>query len=166
MNEGRISKTIKNSEYAIISKLIETLLAFFLRTIFIRCLSTVYLGLNGVFTNILTVLSLMDLGLGSAIAFSLYRPLADGNRPKTVALMDLYRKFYRNIGILICVIGFCLTPFLELIITLPEEVSNIYIIYWLNIGNTAFSYFFAYKRTLIIADQKLYINYNKLYMSF
>ena len=122
MNEGRISKTIKNSEYAIISKLIETLLAFFLRTIFIRCLSTVYLGLNGVFTNILTVLSLMDLGLGSAIAFSLYRPLADGNRPKTVALMDLYRKFYRNIGILICVIGFCLTPFLELIITLPEEV--------------------------------------------
>ena len=97
--------------------------------------------------------------MGSAIAFSLYRPLADGNRPKTVALMDLYRKFYRNIGILICVIGFCLTPFLELIITLPEEVSNIYIIYWLNIGNTAFSYFFAYKRTLIIADQKLYINY-------
>ena len=159
MNEGRISKTIKNSEYAIISKLIETLLAFFLRTIFIRCLSTVYLGLNGVFTNILTVLSLMDLGLGSAIAFSLYRPLADGNRPKTVALMDLYRKFYRNIGIFIFVIGFCLTPFLELIITLPEEVSNIYIIYWLNIGNTAFSYFFAYKRTLIIADQKLYINY-------
>lgn len=159
MNEGRINKAIKNSEYAIISKIIETALAFILRTVFIRCLSTVYLGLNGVFTNILTVLSLMDLGLGSAISFSLYKPLADNDQPKTVALMDLYRKFYRNIGILICVIGFCLTPFLGLIITLPEEVPNIYIIYWLNIANTAFSYFFAYKRTLLIADQRLYINY-------
>ena len=159
MNEGRISKAIRNSEYAIISKVIETVLAFILRTIFIHCLSTVYLGLNGVFTNILTVLSLMDLGLGSAIAFSLYKPLADDDWSKTVALMDLYRKFYRNVGILICVIGFCLTPFLDLIITLPEEVPNIYIIYWLNIGNTAFSYFFSYKRTLLIADQKLYINY-------
>ena len=66
MSEGRTSKAIKNSEYAFISKIIETVLAFFLRTVFIRYLSTVYLGLNGIFTNILTVLSLMELGLGSA----------------------------------------------------------------------------------------------------
>lgn len=159
MNEGRIHKVVKNSEYAIISKLVETVLAFVLRTIFIRCLSMVYLGLNGVFANVLTVLSLMDLGLGSSISFSLYKPLADNDQPKIVALMDLYRKLYRNIGILICIIGFGLTPFLELIISLPEDVPDIYIIYWLNIGNTAFSYFFAYKRTLLIADQRLYLNY-------
>ena len=66
MIEGRTSKAIKNSEYAFISKIIETVLAFILRTVFIRYLSTVYLGLNGIFTNILTVLSLMELGLGSA----------------------------------------------------------------------------------------------------
>lgn len=159
MNDGRTGKAIKNSEYAIISKILETVLAFILRSVFIRCLSTVYLGLNGVFTNVLTVLSLMDLGLGSAIAFSLYKPLADNNRSKIVALMDLYRKLYRNIGIIICVAGFCLTPFLKYIITLPEEVPHIYIIYWLNICNTAITYFVAYKRTLLIADQRLYINY-------
>lgn len=159
MNEGRTGKAIKNSEYAILSKILETVLAFILRTVFIRCLSTVYLGLNGIFTNVLQVLSLMELGLGSAIAFSLYKPLADNNRPKIVALMDLYRKFYRNIGIIICAAGFCLTPFLKFIITLPEEVPHIYIIYWLNMGNTAITYFVAYKRTLLIADQRLYINY-------
>lgn len=159
MNDGRTGKAIKNSEYAILSKIIETVLVFILRTVFIRCLSTVYLGLNGVFSNVLTVLSLMDLGLGSAIAFSLYKPLADNDRSKIVALMDLYRKLYRNIGIIICVVGLCLTPFLKYIITLPEEVPNIYIIYWLNIGNTAITYFVAYKRTLLIADQRIYVNY-------
>lgn len=159
MNDGRTGKAIKNSEYAILSKLLETVLAFILRTIFIRCLSTVYLGLNGVFTNVLTVLCLMDLGLGSAIAFSLYKPLADNDRSKVVALMDLYRKFYRNIGIIISVVGFCLTPFLKYIITLPEEVPNIYIIYWLNICNPAITYFVAYKMTLLIADQRIYVNY-------
>lgn len=159
MNEGRTGKAIKNSEYAILSNITETVLAFILRTIFIRSLSTVYLGLNGVFTNVLTVLSLMELGLGSAISFALYKPLANNDHYKTVALMDLYRKLYRNIGIIICVVGFCLTPFLKCIITLPEEVPHIYIIYWLNIGNTAITYFVAYKRTLLIADQKLYINY-------
>ena len=159
MNEGRTGKAIKNSEYAILSKILETVLAFILRSVFIRCLSTVYLGLNGIFTNVLQVLSLMELGLGSAIAFSLYKPLADNDQSKIVALMDLYRKLYRNIGILICVVGFCLTPFLKFIITLPEEVPHIYIIYWLNMGNTAITYFVAYKRTLLIADQRLYINY-------
>lgn len=159
MNDGRTGKAIKNSEYAILSKILETVLAFILRTVFIRCLSTVYLGLNGIFTNVLTVLSLMDLGVGSAIAFSLYKPLADNNRSKIVALMDLYRKLYRNIGIIICFVGFCLTPFLKYIITLPEAVPHLYVIYWLNIGNTAITYFVAYKRTLLIADQKLYINY-------
>lgn len=162
MGEGRTSKVINNSKYALLSKVFETLLSFVLRTVFIHCLSAAYLGLNGVFTNVLTVISLMDLGLGSAISFSLYKPLAENDRPKIVALMELYRKLYRNIGIIICIASFCLTPFLNYIVTLPEEVPHIYLIYWLNIGNTAVTYFFAYKRTLLIADQKLDINYKNI----
>ena len=159
MSEGRTSKAIRNSKYALIMKFSETLLAFVLRTVFIHTLSTVYLGLNGIFTNILTVLSLMDLGVGSAISFSLYKPLADNDRARIVALMQLYKKLYRVIGLLVCGIGFLLTPFLKHIINLPEDVPHIYLIYWLNIGNTAITYFLAYKRTLLIADQRSYINY-------
>lgn len=159
MSEGRTKKAIRNSKYAVYYKIIETVLAFVLRTVFVHTLSTVYLGLNGVFTNVLTVLSLMDLGLGSAIAFSLYQPLADNDDSKIRMLMLLYKKLYRNVGLVICGIGFCLTPALKFIITLPEEIPHIYLIYWLNIGNTAVTYFLAYKRTILIADQKSYINY-------
>lgn len=159
MNEGRINKVIRNTKYAIFMKFTETIFAFLLRTIFVRTLSTVYLGINGVFSNILTVLCLMDLGVMSAISFTLYKPLVENDKLKINLLMNLFKKLYRNIGILICLIGFCLTPFLDFILTLPEDLPNIYIIYWLNIGNTAITYFLAYKRILLIADQKAYIDY-------
>lgn len=162
MVEGRTQKVIRNSRYAVYMKILETILAFVLRTIFIRYLSTAYLGVNGVFANILTVLSLMDLGAGSAISFALYEELAQNNKSKVVALIDLYKKLYRNIGLLILVIGLALTPVLKYVITLPENIPNIYIIYWLNIANSVMTYFLAYKRTLLIADQKSYINYQNM----
>lgn len=159
MVEGRTHKVIRNSKYAVCMKMLETVLAFILRTIFVQNLSTAYLGVNGVFANILTVLSLMDLGAGSAISFALYETLAQDNKSKVVALMDLYRKLYRNIGLIIWALGLALTPLLKYVITLPENIPNIYIIYWLNIANTVMTYFLAYKRTLLIADQKSYVNY-------
>lgn len=159
MGQGRTEKVIKNSKYAFYYKSVETVLAFVLRTVFIHTLSTVYLGINGVFTNIFTVLSLMDLGVGSAISFSLYKPLAEGNQEKIASLMQLYKKIYNSIGLLVCLIGFSLMPFLEYILTLPENIPEIYLIYLLNIGNTAVTYFIAYKRTILIADQRAYIIY-------
>ncbi len=159
MQEGRTSKVINNSKYAFYYKIVETVLAFLLRTVFINTLSSVYLGINGVFTNVLTMLSLMDLGVGAAISFSLYKPLALRDEGKIASLLNLYKRIYNSIGCLVCIIGFSLTPFLKYILTLPEELPEIYLIYWLNIGNTAITYFLAYKRTILIADQKAYIKY-------
>ena len=158
MSESRTKKTIRNTAFSIAYKVTDLLFQFLLRTIFIYTLGKSYLGLSGLFTNILTVLSMMELGVGGAIVFSLYKPLAECNYRKVAALMQLYKRVYTVIGILVCTSGVLLTPFLKYIINLPNTVEHIYWIYWLYIGNTAISYFLAYRRSLLIADQRSDIN--------
>ena len=118
MGDGRTKKTLRNTFFSLLYKLSDVVLAFVLRTIFIHTLGISYLGLSGLFTNILTVLSLMELGVGSAIVFSLYKPLAIGDYKKVASLMQLYKRTYNTIGVLVCAIGFLLTPFVEYIIKL------------------------------------------------
>ena len=132
-------------------------ISFIARIFFIRTLGREYLGLNGLFTNVLTILSLAELGVGEAITFSLYKPLADNDTKKCTMLMQLYKKVYTVIGFAILIIGLCLTPFLPLIIKNMPDIPYINLIYALFVVNTAVSYFFSYKRNLIIADQKRYI---------
>lgn len=158
MNGGRTKNTIRNTAYSMAYQLSDILFAFLLRTIFIRTLGKTYLGLSGLFSNILTVLSLMELGVGGAIVFALYKPLAEHDNGKVATLMHLYKKVYRVIGASVCVVGFSLTPFLEYIVNLPTAVEHIYWIYWLSIANTAISYFLAYRRSLLIADQRSDLN--------
>lgn len=158
MNEGRTKKTIRNTAYSMIYQILDVVMNFALRTIFIRTLGKTYLGLSGLFSNILTVLSLMELGVGGAIVFALYKPLADHDNGKVSALMQLYKRVYTLIGIAVCIVGFALTPFLKHIINLSEAIDQIYLIYWLSIANTAISYFLAYRRSLLIADQRSDIN--------
>ena len=133
MAESRTKKTLRNTWFSFVYKISDVVLAFILRTIFIYTLDKVYLGLNGLFTNIMTVLSLMELGVGSAIVFSLYKPLAEKDGGKIAALMQIYKKTYNIIGILVCVIGLVITPFLKYIVNLPNDVNDIYLIYWLSI---------------------------------
>lgn len=158
MEEGRTKKTLRNTGFSLIYKLFDIILAFILRTIFIYTLGKAYLGLSGLFTNIMTVLSLMELGVGSAIVFSLYKPLAEKNNGKVAALMQLYKKTYNAIGILVCVFGLIMTPFLKYIINFPNNIEHIYIIYWLSVANTAVTYFLSYRRSLLMADQRNDIN--------
>ncbi len=158
MAEGRTKKTLRNTLFTFLYKGADIVLSFLLRTVFIHTLGISYLGLSGLFANILTVLSLMELGVGSAIIFSLYKPLAEENHSKVAALMRLYKKVYNIIGALICVIGFALTPFLKYIINLPSGIDNINFIYWASIANTSVTYFLAYRRSLLIADQRADIN--------
>lgn len=158
MSEGRTKKTMRNTVYSMIYQLLDVVLNFVLRTIFIRTLGKTYLGLSGLFSNILTVLSLMELGVGGAIVFALYKPLADHDDGKVAALMQLYKRVYTLIGTVVCIVGFALTPFLKYIINVPEAIDHIYLIYWLSIANTAISYFMAYRRSLLIADQRSDIN--------
>jgi len=129
------------------------LLSFVTRSVFIKYLSIDYLGVNGLFTNILTILSLAELGFGSAIIYSLYKPLAENDTSLLSALMKLYSKVYKIIGCVVAILGFTIIPFLDVIIKNTPEVGSIKLIYILFLLNSVSSYFFAYKRAIIQADQ-------------
>ncbi|MBD5133163.1 MAG: hypothetical protein HDT38_01635 [Clostridiales bacterium] len=116
-----------------------------------------YLGLNGTFSNILSMLSLAELGIGTAITYSLYRPLAQHDEEQIAALMRLYRRVYEIIGLVVALLGFALAPFLPILIRDLPDIPHIYLIYLLFVLNSSLSYFFVYKQSLIIADQRQYI---------
>lgn len=165
--EGRTKKTIRNTYYSFIYKFVEVFMTFVLRTVFIRILGTTYLGVQGLFSNILTVLSLFEAGIGSATVFSLYAPLAENDHGRVAALMRLFRKTYNALGLLIAVLGFSLTPVLKYIINLDEPIPDLYLIYFLTIVSTSITYFFSYRRTLLIADQRSDINTrNQIFFKF
>lgn len=137
---------------------INTILGFVCRIVFIRCLTAEYLGISGLFTNILTMLSLAELGIGNAIVFALYKPLAIEDESKIASLMRYYAKAYRIIGIVVGIFGLCMIPFLGVVIKDPPNIKeNLYVIYLIYLFNTSSSYFFSYKSSLIMADQKNYI---------
>lgn len=139
-------------------QIINVVLGFVSRTIFIYLLNFDYLGVNSLYTNILTVLSFAELGIGSAIVFSLYKPIANQDKSKIQALMKLYKKAYRIIGIVVFVLGVAIIPFMKYIIKdAPDIKENLILIYILFLVNTSASYFCSYKKTLITANQKDYI---------
>ena len=142
----------------IINQIIINVLQFVNRTIFIWYLDANYLGINGLFTSVLSMLSLAELGIGSAIGFSMYKPLAEKNIPKIQALMSFYKNAYRIIGGAITIMGLALVPFLDQIVNFDEGVDiNYYFVYILFLFNTVLSYlFFAYRGAIIVTDQKEY----------
>lgn len=144
---------------------INTAVGFICRIIFVRTLSADYLGVSGLFSNILSMLSLAELGISSAITFALYKPLAQGDEQKTATIMRFYRKAYTAIGCIVAIIGLAMLPFLDIIITEPPAIKeNIYLLYLLYLVNTVTSYFFSYRQALLTADQRQYIvtGYNYL----
>lgn len=134
-------------------------MSFVSRTVFIKVLGEQYLGLNGLFMNILSVVSFAELGIGAAITYSLYEPIAKNDNEQILALMQLYRKVYHTIALIILVIGLIITPFLPLLISgNTSEVGNIYVAFILFLLNSVFSYLWNYKRSIFFADQQGYIN--------
>lgn len=154
---SRTLNSIKNIKYSMIGQVLNLLASFITRRIFIMVLSTEYLGLNGLFTNILSILSLAELGVGSAIIYSMYKPLAEKDETKLKALMGLYKTSYISIGIVIIIIGLSITPYLDFFIKDMPDIPNIRIIFMMYVLNAGFSYFFSYKRSLLIADQRKYV---------
>lgn len=158
----RSEKSFKNTIYAMISQIVSLILKFCIQTIFIRTLGAEYLGINGLFTNILQMLSLAELGIGSAITYNLYKPLAKNKIKEIQAYMNFYKKAYNFIGLFILIVGICITPFLNIFIKNPPQTNNLILIYWLFLLNTGLSYFFAYKRSIIIANQESNIDTKNL----
>ena len=152
-NIGRIENSIRNSTTGIIVQACITILGLITRTFFIRYLSAEYLGVNGLFSNILTMLSLAEMGIGGAITYSMYKPIAQNDQRKIVQLMNLYRSAYRIIGAVIAVAGLGIVPFLGFIIKDKPDIDNLTLIYLLYLSNTVLSYFYAYKRSILSADQ-------------
>lgn len=158
-NQSRTKNSVKNILYSFGTYFLTLLLSFVNRTYFIQLLSDEYLGLNGLFTNILSFLSLAELGVGSAINFALYKPISDDNTELIKSLMQLYRKFYITIGLIVLVVGWSLTPFLQIFIKdMPEGIPNLRFYYILYVLNSGITYFYTYKRSLIICNQKEYIS--------
>ncbi len=154
----RTESSIINLICAFIGQFLGLLISLAARFIFVKILATEYLGLSGLFSNILTVLSFAELGIGAAINYSLYKPLAEKDTEQIKSLMRLYKFAYRTIGIIIFVGGLIILPFLPVLINdMPTNIPYINLIFILFVINSASSYFYSYKRALIISDQKRYI---------
>ena len=156
MENSRTQNSIRNIAFGLINRIVSIFFPFIVRTIFIRCLGEEYLGLNSLYSSILQVLNLADLGFASAIVASMYKPIADGDVDKVSALMNLYRKLYKLIGSVLLVVGLIITPFIDKFISgNPPSGINIYILWLLYLAHTVISYlFFAYKVSLINAHQR------------
>lgn len=157
-NESRIRNTIKNTLYGFSGQVLTIILNFILRTIFIYFLGMEYLGVNGLFANILSVLSLTELGLGTSITYSMYRPIAEKDNSHICILMTAFKKLYAFIGLIIFTLGLLIMPFLNHLIADSPNVGNLYILYFMFLVDTASTYFFGHYRALVSADQKEYIN--------
>lgn len=151
---SRTKQSIKNSSVALFEQIIYNLLSFISRTVFIYTLNRTYLGINGLFNDILTLLSLGELGIGTAIIYSMYKPAAKDDYESLSALLNLYKKIYTIIGTVLTVVGLCLTPFLDFFISDMPTLEKLPLIYILYLGNTTGSYFFIYKKSILIVDQR------------
>ncbi|MBR0408813.1 MAG: oligosaccharide flippase family protein [Clostridia bacterium] len=156
MKIERTKNAARNVLFGSMFKLLNMVIPFIMRTVLLHYLGVEYLGLSGLFRSLLSFLNLAELGVGSAMVFSMYKPIAEDDTESICALMRLYRTLYRAIGLFIAVVGLALTPFLRNLIggDIPADM-NLYILYYLNLGYTVLSYWlFAYKRSLLDAHQR------------
>lgn len=152
----RTKNASRNIIFGTLLKLYQIAVPFFIRTVITYILGIQYLGLTSLFTSVLQVLNLAELGVGSAMVYSMYKPVEQKDTDTICALMKLYRRYYRIIGIVVFTAGMILFPFIPKLIsgTVPQNV-NIYILYLLNLCTTVISYWlFAYKSSLLIAHQR------------
>lgn len=156
--ESRIKNSLVNSITGFLGKSFNCLLGLVSRTVFIHVLSTEYLGVNGLFENILYILNFAELGFGNAIIYNMYKPVANNNKEKVKSLMNLYKKVYFVIGLIILGMGILLIPFLDIIITdAPNIKESLVVIYLLYLMQTLSTYFYGYKKSILTAYQKDYI---------
>lgn len=156
MQESRVGNAGRNVVFGMLLKGYQILMPFLMRTAIMYYMGKEYLGLNSLFGSVLLVLNLAELGVGSAMVYSMYQPIVDGNRQEICALLKLYRRYYRIIGLIIAIVGSALTPIIPYLVKkgVPSDI-NIYIIYLLNLLCTVMSYWlFAYKNSLLTAHQR------------
>lgn len=156
MKIERTKNASRNILYGLILKLIQVFLPFLMRSVMTYFMGIKYLGLNSLFTSVLQVLNLAELGVGSAMVYSMYKPISEDDHVTICALMRLYRLYYRFIGLVVLIGGLVIIPVLPKLISgeVPPDI-NIYVIYLLNLSATVLSYWlFAYKNSLLNGHQR------------
>lgn len=155
MSDTRTKNSSRNIIFSLMAYFLQVVLGFFVRRYFIYIFGTEYLGLNSLFTNVISILSLVELGFGTALVFAMYKPMADGDKEKVRQLLQFYRKSYIIIGLVIGSIGLCVLPFMHYFQAKAPSVDiDLYIVYLIYLFNTVVSYFFAYRRSLLYVNQR------------
>ena len=152
-----IQEVKRNIKYSAVNYIAVNLLKFIVRMVFVKTLPIEYLGINGLFTNVLAILTLAELGIGPAIVYSLYKPLAHGDKETVKSIMRLFKKGYIAVGGIILVLGLALFLFLDNFIKDGQSMPQVHYFYLVFLLNTVVSYLWTYKRSLLIADQKQYV---------
>lgn len=155
--ESKTRNSSLNFIFSVLSQITNIVLAFIVRTVFIKCLGVEYLGLNGLFTNIISVLSLAELGVSSAIIYSMYKPVSENDTDKICQLINYYKKLYSIIALVVLAVGLAFFPFLDFFINLESDVPNVKYYYFLFLGQTVSSYLIVYRTSVLTAYQKDYI---------
>lgn len=160
--ESRTKNASRAIAWGTVNKLLSILLPFATRTIIIHYLGIQYVGLQSLFSSILQVLSLAELGFGSAIVFNMYKPIANGDDAKVNAYLRYYKKIYYVIGLVVLAAGLIIMPFLKYFISgdVPSDI-NLYVLFAIYLANNVISYFFmVYKASILSAAQRGDINSN------
>lgn len=155
---SRVNNSFKSITVGALGLFLGYLLNFLTRRIFVQYLSIEYLGLNGLFFNIFSLLTFAELGIGTAITYSLYRPLAFGETETVKILINIFKKTYYTVGTFVLLAGWALTPFLMFLLDSTPDIPHIKVYYMLYILDVGIGYFTSYKRLLLYADQKKYID--------
>ena len=154
----RVERSIKNFIYGGIAQVASSCLSFLTRMVLIRTLGAEAVSLNGLFTEVIAMLSLAEMGVGTAITYNLYKPLRDHNEKKLAELINLFKNAYRAISALIFTVGLCILPYVHLFVSrIRIDLGYLRLVYFFFLVQTASSYLFSYKASLLYADQKMYI---------
>lgn len=153
----RAEKMLKNTAVGVGAQIVYSLADWITRTVFIKTMSDQYLGAQGLFSSILSFLSLAELGIGSVLVYSMYKPIEEKDERKLAALTQFYRRAYNIIAAMVLGVGLCLTPFLSFFIDDMDAVPHATLIYLMYLINSALSYTFVYKQSILNADQRNYV---------
>jgi len=157
MNKSRTEYSTRNTTVAMLARMVAILAGFTTRVVFTHTLSRDYVGINGLFSDILNVLALSELGAGTAITYALYQPVSEGNIEKQKSLMQMFRNIYLAVAAIIFSGGLLVIPFMGVLIKNQPQIEHLILIYLLYLVNSVLSYLAVYKRTLMDAHQLSYI---------
>ena len=166
MEDSRTKNSLKNIKVGMINKMLTMILSFVSRRLFIQYIGIEYLGINGLFAEILGVLSLADLGFGTAMTYSFYKPVAEKDNEKIAALLSFYKVVYNVIAAIVGILGLILVPFLKYIVNIDKDIPYLEVYYIIFLADIVVSYLYIYKSSIISASQKQYIvSKYQIYMS-